>query len=550
MATKTKIGLGIITAVIIFIVISVYRNAAKQEEYTSIRVSRGTLEQTVDATGKVESAEKIDLNFRITGRIAEILMESGDAVKSGQVLARLDASTLESEMSDARARYFESEADYQKLLAGASKADIKVAEDTVAQKEQDLAAAKNNLESLVLLQETELGNYRDTAIITMSNEVAVAQGVVEEVDNTLTDPDAQSTLSISNPGLLRKTQDDTNLARLAIATSRTEASGITGDFSDAKVLSIMDNLRSALTLSAKALADTLDVLAATLTSATLSETELDTLKSNIKTQQSKINTSQTNAQTAKSNWTNRVAYYTDKVMTYEDAVRSAETALQVAKSQLALKKSPPRQFEIDAARAKVSQAQAALNAALAHLEDAIIRAPIAGTITKKNHRVGEQTSLAEPVLEMIGDSKLQIEVDIPESDISKILVGQTAEITLDAFGADQIFAGRVTFVDPAETLISEVVYYKVKIQFDKADENIKSGMTANISIVTALRKDALWVPARAVKSANGEKYVNVVQNGTIFQKNVITGLRANEGIEILEGLSEGEEVITFMNNGK
>jgi len=198
----------------------------------------------------------------------------------------------------------------------------------------------------------------------------------------------------------------------------------------------------------------------------------------------------------------------------------------------------------------VAQANASLTLARANLNDAIIVAPTDGTITKKNFSVGEQSSLTTPTLEMIGKTNLEIKVDIPESDIAKVQIGQEVEITLDAFGPDQIFKGQVVFVDPAETKIQDVVYYKVTVQFsEQTTEGIKPGMTANVTICTAKKDQVLVVPARAVKSQNGDKYVTVLidaKKNTTEDKTVTVGLKGNEGIEIVSGLETGEEVVTFI----
>ncbi|PIZ81866.1 MAG: hypothetical protein COY02_00925, partial [Parcubacteria group bacterium CG_4_10_14_0_2_um_filter_41_6] len=191
------------------------------------------------------------------------------------------------------------------------------------------------------------------------------------------------------------------------------------------------------------------------------------------------------------------------------------------------------------------QAQASLSLALANMEESIIRAPLVGTITKKYYEAGEQTSLSSPVLEMIGEATLEIEVDIPESDISKIIIGQETKITLDAFGDEREYTGSVTFVDPAETLISDVVYYRVKAAFSDSGQ-VKPGMTANVTIITDMKENALYVPVRAVKSRNGDKYIEVLENGLVVEKIITLGLRGDEGIEILSGLEEGDEVITFV----
>ncbi len=550
MTKKKKI---IITLVIIFAIIIVggfviAQKSKKQLEYTTHKVEKTTLKQTVDATGRIESAEKIDLNFKTTGRISNIYFEVGSKVKAGQILAKLGANALASSIDNARAQVNQMIADYDKLLAGASAEDINISKNTAEQKQQDLISAENNLKNLKLKRNTELLNLKDTAINYLNNEIIIAQNAINEVNNTLNDTDAQTTLSILDNNKLSLAEINQELSQQLINKTKIIIFNINNYSENAEILSALDELKNTLNLVVTTLDNTSDVLRATLTSNNLTETELDTLKSNIIAKQTSVSTAKINIQNAKSNWTNKIIYYQEQITIYEDAVLSAQKFLAIANSQLNFKKTPPRAFEIEAVKAKIDSARANLKLAQANLNQTIIKAPINGTIIKKNYNLGEQTSLVSAVLEMIGESNLQIEVDIPESDIAKIKILQEAEITLDAFGDEEIFSGKVIFVDPTETTIQDVVYYKVKIQLDNLSYNLKPGMTANVIILTNKKESVLVVPSRAIKSTNGDKYVEVLINNIPEQRIVTTGMRGDDGIEIISGINEGEEVVVFVKN--
>jgi HlyD family secretion protein len=532
--------IGVATAVVSYFVVGKEQNI----EYVTSTVESGTLTQSVEATGKVESIERIELNFRTTGRIEDMNVKVGDEVTSNQILARLESRALMSKVSDARAKVEKEKADYDKLLAGASDEDIKVDEDMVAQKEKDVASAENSLVNLRVKRKIELDNLKEKAITSLKNEILVAELALEVIDNTLDDPDAESSyayvLTEKTTALISRNSAGSEVSAVSEAADLLEVNS-----NDDDVLSGLDDGKAMLNFVKDALSDTMDVLKGASTTYNFTESDLDTLKSNIQTQQTTINTSSTNIVTAKTNWTGKIASYNDQIAAAEDDVSQAKSALSVAESQLELKKSPPRTFEINAQKAEVSQAEAALSLALANLEEAVIRAPLSGIITKKYYEAGEQTSLASPVLEMIGQATLEIEVDIPESDIAKVLTGQTVEITLDAFGDENIYHGSITFVDPAETLIQDVVYYKVKVAFSDSGQ-VKPGMTANVTIVTDAKEDVLWVPFRAVKTRNGDKYVEILSVGMPVERAVQVGLRGDLGIEIVSGIEVGDEVITFV----
>ena len=188
--------------ILIFIVLGVAAGIAyvlvrpePQPEYTTHRVERGLLQQTVDATGKIESTERIDLNFRITGRIASISARAGDVVTQGQELARLDAGALESKLADARATLSKAQADYAQLLAGASDSEVRVAENKVSEKEQALTNANNMYRNLLTLRDSELFNLKETALTVLNNELSTAQGALTEVGNVLGDEGTSPTFA-------------------------------------------------------------------------------------------------------------------------------------------------------------------------------------------------------------------------------------------------------------------------------------------------------------------------------------------------------------------
>ena len=205
--------------------------------------------------------------------------------------------------------------------------------------------------------------------------------------------------------------------------------------------------------------------------------------------------------------------------------------------------------------AQVLSAQADLNLSLDRLDETIIRAPIDGLVTNVEGSVGEVSSMTIPIVKLLTSNNYEVEVDIPESDITKIDIDDKVEISLDAFSSDEIFSGLVTRIDPAETLIQGVIYYKVTVTFDSQQpanvanmiDRIKPGMTANVTVNTAKIDNVLIVPVRAVKEEDNLKYVEVLENNLPVRTEIELGLRGDEGkAEVKSGLREGQKVITFV----
>ena len=200
----------------------------------------------------------------------------------------------------------------------------------------------------------------------------------------------------------------------------------------------------------------------------------------------------------------------------------------------------------ETARLEIKQKESALAEAWARLDDSYLRAPFAAVITKIEPEIGELVTANSSVLTLISANQLLLETNVPEADLAKIKIGDPAQVTLDAYGADLVFAAQVSAIDPAATLIDGVVTYRTTLRFLKFDPRIKSGLTAEINISTAERSAVLAVPERAVISRGGRKFIRVLTEGAVTEQTVQTGLRGSDGrVEITSGLKPGAEVIVF-----
>ena len=210
--------------------------------------------------------------------------------------------------------------------------------------------------------------------------------------------------------------------------------------------------------------------------------------------------------------------------------------------------------EREAQKAKVEEARANVWEAEEQLKKTVIRSPIDGIIIKQNTEKGEIVSANEIIVTIIqekSEREIEVEANVPETEVAKIEMGNSVEIILDAFG-DRIFSGKVFSLEPAETNIQGVIYYKTKVVFDEnlTDINIMSGMTAEVKILTAKKNDVLTLPIVAVKQKDNEKYVQLLENeekDELIDLEIETGLVGVENIEIIKGLKQGDKVVSFIN---
>ncbi len=206
----------------------------------------------------------------------------------------------------------------------------------------------------------------------------------------------------------------------------------------------------------------------------------------------------------------------------------------------------------DAQRAVIKKYEAIVAGVAQQIEETKIYAPVDAVVGKRNFNAGETVIAGTAVIELFQGTDLEISVNIPESDIVKIKLDQRADLTLDALPADEKLSARVFEIEPASTVIQDVVYYKIKLKLDAQDERLKNGMSADIDIRSAEKENALVIPQRAIKIEGTEKFVEVLKdakNNITERKKITTGLEGDEGlVEVKSGLNEGDEVVTFVKS--
>lgn len=227
-----------------------------------------------------------------------------------------------------------------------------------------------------------------------------------------------------------------------------------------------------------------------------------------------------------------------------------QAAVDVARATLSLKKSPARDVDLAPLTANIRQAEIVLKMAQKEYRDSQLFAPIEGLITFIHGQVGENITLTETALKSfitIQSDNLIVKANVPETDVLKVKKGDEVIMTIDAFDFTEKFSGEVVYINPAETIIQGVVYYGIETAFTIEDERIKSGMTANLDIITEKKTNILKIPIRALRYEGAERYVEILKNRQPERVTVTTGIESDQYIEITSGLKEGDKVITFVN---
>jgi HlyD family secretion protein len=212
----------------------------------------------------------------------------------------------------------------------------------------------------------------------------------------------------------------------------------------------------------------------------------------------------------------------------------------------------PRKEAIDAVRGQVQEAAGQLDFARTQLDGTIIRAPVTGTILERNVEIGEfvTTSFVGErgakgyVVSLADLNDLQVELDISQNDFAKLAMGQKAVVRADAY-RDKPYEGEIVEISPEADRQKATV--QVKVQILNPDELLRPEMNANVSFTTSQQAVAsqrggptIRIPASAVRDGQVFLYVN----DKAVARAVEVGERRADQIEILSGLSGGEDVIT------
>jgi RND family efflux transporter MFP subunit len=554
--------------------------------YETRKVEKGNVVQTVEVTGEIKPDARLNLAFKSTGPLERINVKVGQAVKTGQVLAELEARDLRFAAERARATLAIAQANLDARLAGETKETIAIAQAQVDQATADLEATRLNVQNELRVAELALEKAQSdfetsgatsdqTVVAAYANLRSALQGAMGPMRSGLIDGDAEigvdntsandlyeNVLGLYARDALERAKQAYPSAKAAVNAADAEVRALSASTPNGDLLATGEKVQDALRKTQQYLDEVQKTLAGTITNSSLTETSLSTKKAGIDADRASVSTNLTSVtsyiETARSSTisqggskeTLQIALDTAKA-NYEIAksnlvtkVKTAETNLAIQKATLDLRKAAPRSVDVAGLRAQVLDAATAYQQAQERLADVQIVAPVDGILTDIIPNLGEQVTANVTAVKMVTSQGFSIEALVPEADIAKVEANQEVSITLDAFGDDVKFVGKVISENPDQTKVSDAIYYKAYVTVDPAGRDIKPGMTANLIIKTGERAGVLVVPTRALRDRDGQRYVRVLENKQPREVDVELGLRGDEGrTEVVKGLSENQIVV-------
>ena len=254
----------------------------------------------------------------------------------------------------------------------------------------------------------------------------------------------------------------------------------------------------------------------------------------------------------------------------------AQVAQQVAAKDVQEER-PKNSAEVAAAQADAANKLSVVADAQKALDDTTLVAPADGTVAVVGGRVGEDvpggganrggfdaSALSRPpnaqasgsvssraggfiTLTDLGTN--EVKARFSEADTAKIKSGQAAKVEFESLG--QTLTARVVRIDAIETVVANVVTYTVTLLLDKKLEEIKPGMTGNVDVIIAQKENVLRLPVTAINPRNGRATVQVLgkDGHTLETRQVTTGLKGDDDVEITSGLDVGDKVVVTTGGG-
>lgn len=503
---KTAIGF----IVLVGIIFVGFRFTQRNVNEVLVKAERGTVKEEVSVTGRVVSAQNVDLAFEKTVKISEERVAVGDSVKAGDILlVSLNADSLAA-VREARARVSVEEAKLAQVKRGSRSEEITISNTKVESGQQTaldaLATLNNEITNAYTVSDDAIHNKVDQFM-------TQGRGPAPTMNILVNDYDLIHVVEVARPKieaeltLWKQKIDSSKNAIPELATlSQTTLSDVSQFLS--KVALVVNSLR-------------------VLENPTVSQATLDGYKTSVATARSAVTSALISLTSAKQTYT------------------TAESSLTLTKRQSDLTNAGSTDEDIMSQEAEVEVARASLASALANYAKTIITAPFDGTVATLPVKVGEIIEANKKAISLISKSSYQIETNIPESDVVKLTLGNSALVTLDAYGTDAVFPAKVISIDPGETIIDGVSSYRTRLEFSVTDDRIRSGMTANVTITGNHHDNVIIIPARAVTTKDGKKTVTIKENNSTRVVSVTTGLRGSDGsVEITSGLSLGDTVVS------
>lgn len=472
------------------------------------------VERSLNATGTVQAFDLLPVLPQASGlQIKQVLVDEGEVVEAGQVLAILDDAVERSQITEAEAQIDSARSALADRQAAIAIAEAAVSQALATQSEAEAAVA--TAEAAVAEVEAGAGQV-EAALLEATSGVSQAIAAKAEAEAGL--EQTRASLAQAQAELAQAERERDRYQQLAeagaVSTQELETRSTAAENARERVRVAEANIRSA-------------------------EARITSSEANIASMRSRVVSAKSNEEIAKA----RLQSAQSNVNSAQARRESAIANVRIARSQL------------DSARANANSSAASLRSTQARAqqvetqqERTVVRAPKAGIIAERVARVGDVTSNAKQLFSIIANGQLELQVRIPETQLSQIQIGAPVQVTSDADSRINV-AGTVREIAPLVDEQSRQATVKVSLP---SDSILRPGMFLRAGITTSAAQ-AITIPGKAVlPQADGKAIVyrlvgeDIVQAQPVEMGEVASGSPtdlSSTRVEIKSGLSLGDRVV-------
>ncbi|MFO7742293.1 MAG: efflux RND transporter periplasmic adaptor subunit [Anaerolineae bacterium] len=461
------------------------QSALATEDLRSAVVERGDMLVVVSSSGHVRAAERVELSFPVSGRVAQIPIEVGDRVEAGETLARLDGERLSLEIERAKANLASAEARLTRLRRGTQTEEVEAVR-------ANLRAAEARVSAAVAERDRLARGPGAAQIAAAEAEVASALTAQKKAEDWHETTLECRTFKISKGDPIKLPSGEVIPAPESIEREICPLLGAPEEQARYRLEAANEALEAART----------------------------------RLQEMKDGASESQLRAVEAN------------------VTSAAANRDAARAQLEITLEGATDEQIAAAEAGVEQARSSVKQAELALEQTVLKAPFDGTVAAVDIAIGSQASAGLPVVTLVDASRFHVNVSVDEMEIGQLATGQTARLTFGAL-SNTVVTGTIERIAEDAGLDRGVITYDVRIDLVPTDAPIRVDMTTNATVVVDELNDVLKIPAWAVRvdRDTGGYFVHRRTGDGLERVDVRLGVRYEGVAQVLDGLSEGEEIV-------
>lgn len=463
----------------------------------AVPVFNSDISKKIVATGAISARAEVEIYPKQTGQLVELLIDKGDRVNAGQVLAKVESNVFEIQVKQAQADLAGAKATYDKsasLAFVSSETSFKQAKGSFDRLQSALKQTELDLQ----LQEKQTEAQKKKA----SAELQIAQARLDgAISGTRTQEIEQAKVRTENA---KRNLDRLSalLEKKLVSREQVEAAQLQYDIYSAQLSLLEEGTRP----------EEMEVLQAQLEAA---KTSLESAKNN----EALVEIKKASLEAAKAQ---------------SDGAQAAFQEASVAKDASTWEK------DLAKAEASVQRAEATLKMAQQHLSDCTIKAPMSGIISQRLLDKGDVASLNRPFVTIVDMDVVKITAKIPARDIVEINVGDKATVKPDAYPGET-FTGIVANISPVIDRASQTC--DIEIEASNPDYKLKPGMFTRVELTTLEHKDVPVIPADAIFKEGEDTFVYIVSDGKALKKEVVTGISDGIRTEILLGVKPDQQLI-------